>query len=336
MNKLMHHVFRLGCALLMLALAGPVFAEDAASATLTPLPLPEASATPLPETFQTPMPSLPPYPPLIGERVVVWRVIPPAIDTSALLEEAFGAEAQGIQKEEQDYGSICWNLSEEGLPLCSLRHRRGAEGIQMDFEIVRRSDWDGERVYLYNLDEWNAIPEESGFDAPQAAETTEEGIALLSRLGLYTGSTAAAPISYSTLGRMEGTAKCRKTVFAETLEGLPLRWSAAALRGAEEVRDVVISRCYVQIAFSDEDGLLMADGSWCGFEPLERASAILSPEEAAARFRQVLPSDEGNTLPVETCWFLSLNHSLEATATLAYRMGNSYLSAAEGVWLQTE
>ena len=38
---------------------------------------------------------------------------------------------------------------------------------------------------------------------------------------------------------------------------------------------------------------------------------------------------------LEACWFLSVNGQ-EATATLAWRVGNSYLSAVDGTWLQME
>ena len=63
---------------------------------------------------------------------------------------------------------------------------------------------------------------------------------------------------------------------------------------------------------------------------------VLSPEDALARFRQagLISTADGLSAP-EACWFLSVNGQ-EATATLAWRVGNSYLSAVDGTWLQTE
>ena len=160
---------------------------------------------------------------------------------------------------------------------------------------------------------------------------------LLARLGLVTDSVTPEPVSFTTLGRMEGTAKCRKVVFVQTLEGLPVRWSAGLLRDDGPTRPaILIDPCYVTVTYSDEDGLLMLEGSWCGFEPLTRASEVLRAEDALPLFRQagLIGTADGPSEP-EACWFLSINGQ-EATATLAWRVGNSYLSAVDGTWLQTE
>ena len=191
--------------------------------------------------------------------------------------------------------------------------------------------------YYYNLDTWNAIPEESGFGAPRAAETLAEGQSLLVRLGLATENVAPMPVSFSTLGRMEGTTPCRKAVYALTLEGLPVRWSAELLRDDGPTRPaILIDPCYVTVVYSDEDGLLMLEGNWCSFEPLTRASEVLRAEDALPLFRQAgLVNTDDDSSALEECWFLSVNGQ-EATATLAWRVGNSYLSAVDGTWLQTE
>ena len=145
------------------------------------------------------------------------------------------------------------------------------------------------------------------------------------------------PVSFSTLGRMEGTTPCRKAVYALTLEGLPVRWSAELLRDDGPTRPaILIDPCYVTVVYSDEDGLLMLEGNWCSFEPLTRASEVLRAEDALPLFRQAgLVNTDDDSSALEECWFLSVNGQ-EATATLAWRVGNSYLSAVDETWLQTE
>lgn len=80
----------------------------------------------------------------------------------------------------------------------------------------------------------------------------------------------------------------------------------------------------------------MLDGNWCCFEPLTRGSEVLRAEDALPLFRQagLVSTDDISTAP-EACWLLSVSGQ-EATATLAWRVGNSYLSAVDGTWLQTE
>ena len=270
-------------------------------------------------------------------RIVVWRVTAPVINAEALQTETFGADLSAVREEERDYDSLFWSLTGEGIPFCGISHNRGTENMQAWFNIYRHADAGEERTYYYNLDEWNAIPAESGFDAPRAAETLAEGQSLLKRLGLESDTVAPEPVSFTALGRMEGTTPCRKAVYALTLEGLPVRWSAEILRDDGPTRPaILIDPCYVTVVYSDEDGLLMLEGSWCGFEPLTRSAEVLSPEDALTRFRQagLISTADGLSAP-EACWFLSVNGQ-EATATLAWRVGNSYLSAVDGTWLQTE
>ena len=57
----------------------------------------------------------------------------------------------------------------------------------------------------------------------------------------------------------------------------------------------------------------------------------ISAEEAAARFAEAGLKDK----QPEACWFLSGNGK-EATATLAWRVEHTFLSAVDGIWLQTQ
>ena len=270
-------------------------------------------------------------------RIVVWRVTAPVINTEVLQTEAFGPDLSAVREERRDHDSLFWSLTGEGIPFCGISHSRGTENMQAWFNIYRHADAGEERTYYYNLDEWNAIPAESGFGAPRAAETLAEGRSLLERLGLVSDTVAPEPVSFTTMGRMEGTTRCRKAMYALTLEGLPVRWSAEILRDDGPSRPaILIDPCYVTVTYSDEDGLLMLEGNWCGFEPLTRSSQVLSPEDALTRFRQagLISTADGLSAP-EACWVLSVNGQ-EATATLAWRVGNSYLSAVDETWLQTE
>ena len=270
-------------------------------------------------------------------RIVVWRVTAPVINTEVLQTEAFGPDLSAVREERRDHDSLFWSLTGEGIPFCGISHSRGTENMQAWFNIYRHADAGEERTYYYNLDVWNAIPAESGFDAPRAAETLAEGQSLLKRLGLESDTVAPELVSFTALGRMEGTTPCRKAVYALMLEGLPVRWSAEILRDDGPSRPaILIDPCYVTVIVSDEDGLLTLEGSWCGFEPLTRSPEVLSPEDALTRFRQagLVYVDDSSAAP-EACWFLSIS-GREATATLAWRIGNSFLSAVDGTWLQTE
>lgn len=269
-------------------------------------------------------------------RTVVWRVTAPVINTETLQTETFGADLSAVQIEQRSNDAVLWSLGTDGLPFCGINYNLGAESIQARLNIIRHDD-EGERNYYYNLDNWNILPEESGFDAPRAAETLSEGRNLLERLGLVSGAIVPAPVSFCTLGRMEGTTPCRKAVYMPTLEGLPVRWAAESLRFEDgNQTKPIIDPCYVTIVYSDEDGLLMLEGTWCSFEPLTQAPEILRAEDALPMFRQAgLVNVSDNPTVLEECWFLSVSGQ-EATATLAWRVGNSYLSAVNGTWLQTE
>ena len=269
-----------------------------------------------------------------NERIVVWKVIDPEIDVETLLDETFDRQASNtipeISEEQREYSSRFWQLKGvNGGPFCGISHGNKTVGIQSWIDIYRRADRGGKYDYHYNLDVWNSIPEESGFSADRATETCDQAADLLRRLGLYGELYEPKPVSFTTLGSMEGATKCRKIVFEEILDGLPVRWSAEALyfedNGAQAYRN------YAEVIYSDEEGLLMMEAYWCAFEPAIRTDTILSPEAAVERFASV--GIKG--ISPESCWFLSSNGN-EATATLAYRVGNYYLNAIDGSWLQTE
>lgn len=293
----------------------------------------EAVPTPMATVLPTPLPTMEP-----GEEArytTVWKITAPEISTEVLLAEAFGTDSPEARCEERKYSSFFWQLYEDGLPFCGVGHRLGTEEIQTEFDIYRYEDAGEERVYFYDLDEYNILPAESGFGAPRAAETGLQAAELAGRLGLVTGSITAVPVSFNTLGNMEGTTPCRKVILEERLEGLPVRWSETALRNDDMDSPAMLVRpCYVEAVYSDEDGLLKLEGSWCAFEPLHHASGILSPEEALRFFRKAgLAEDEAAASVPEACWFLSADEN-GATATLSYRLGNNYLNAEDGSWLQ--
>ena len=76
--------------------------------------------------------------------------------------------------------------------------------------------------------------------------------------------------------------------------------------------------------------LLSADANWCAFEPLAKADTLLSDAEIAAVFTAAGYQDP----KPEACWVLHIDGN-SATATLARRVENSYVSAVDGSWLQT-
>ena len=280
-------------------------------------------------------------------RTVVWRVTAPPLDGNVLQKLTFHTEGQDASSEEAPYispfgradrnGAMFWHREAEQDIFCAYDYAKapkGMENAQIHFEIVRHQDSSDERIYAYNYDMWNAVPEKSGFSADHATDTVEAATGLLQELSLLNENTGVMPVSFSTMGRMEGTTPCRKVIIGETLEGLPIRLSAELLSGTGAPSAANrIEPCYVQAVFSDEDGLINLEGSWCAFSPFESASRILSAEEAQTRF-----SAAGLATPETTqeiCWFLASN-AQDVTATLAWRMGNSYLSAVDGTWLQTE
>ena len=280
-------------------------------------------------------------------RTVVWRVTAPALDGNVLQNLTFHGEGQGASSgkapyispfgREDRHGVMYWRQEADQTIFCAYDYAKapkGMENAQIHFEIVRHQDSGAERIYAYNYDMWNAVPEQSGFSASGAMDTVEAATGLLQELSLLNVNTGVMPVSFSTMGRMEGTTPCRKVIISETLEGLPIRLSAELLSDSVPVSAAGrIEPCYVQAVFSDEDGLINLEGSWCAFAPLENASRILSAEEALTRFASVgLATSE--TTP-EICWFLA-SSAQDVTATLAWRVGNSYLSAVDGTWLQTE
>ena len=279
-------------------------------------------------------------------RTVVWRVTAPALDGNVLQNLTFRGEGQGASSgkapyispfgREDRHGVMYWRQEADQTIFCAYDYAnspKNGEHAQIHFEIVRHQDSGSERIYAYN-DNMNAMPEKSGLGAELAGETAKTAADLLQRLSLLNANTGVMPVSFSAMGRTKGTSPCRKVIIGETLEGLPIRLSAALLLGSVPASAADrLEPCYVQAVFSDEDGLVNLEGSWCAFEPMENTLRTLSAEEAAAHFEDTGLTAPG-TMP-EACWFLSASGQ-EATATLAWRVGNSYLSAVDGTWLQTE
>jgi hypothetical protein len=320
MNNAKKRILCAGFAILLIILCSVASATEA-----DPTPIPLIQPTPLPPSFAG------------GEvhYTTVWKIVSPGINTDALLLETFGSADPEPQSEERENHSLFWPADAKGVPFCSIGHRLGAEEIQTEFDIYRHSDSGEERVYYYKLDVYNVLPELSGFSADRASETCNQAVELVTRLGLVQGSVTAVPVSFSTLGNMEGTTPCRKVILEERLEGLPIRWSEEVLLSENmDNPGLLLNPCYAEVVYSDEDGLLTLEGSWCAFEPMERTSSILSPEEAILLFRKArLIDNDSPASALERCYFLSANGK-DATATLSYRFGNNYLNAVDGAWLQ--
>lgn len=267
-----------------------------------------------------------------GNRVVTWKVTAAEIDVDALLRLTYTTQDGTLlpseeSKEDTGPNSRYWTLKgqEDGTPYCSLHTRTNqSTTIQSEFWIYRQTD-DSPYAYAYTLDSWNSVPKESGFSAARADDTLRAGMAALEQLGLN----GAKAVFFTTLGRMTGTTKCRKVYFEETLEGLPVRWSSESLYDSRSGR-MAANKCHAELVFSDEEGMVKASGFWSAFEPLTRADRILSDEEIAAVFTAAGFRDP----QPEACWFLHLDGE-NATATLARRVENSYVSAVDGSWLQT-
>lgn len=275
-----------------------------------------------------------------GGRTVVWRVTEAEFDVDALLSltytQADGTAAQYRERKDTDGGVISryWEAKDPDASLfCSVGPSPyKLSGIQNGVGILR-SPANSPYSYLYTLDDWNTIPEESGFTAPRADETVQAALDIAARLGLNGEKWQAKPVFFSTLGRIAGTTKSRKVLLEETLEGLPVRWSTVSLddnRPDNGKAPPRANKCSVEIVFSDEEGLLNLDGNWCAFEPLAASAELLSDEAVAAVFTAA-----GFTDPKpEACWFLHIDGTA-ATATLAWRLEDNYLDAVNGSWLQT-
>lgn len=255
----------------------------------------------------------------------VYTVEEAEIRVDALLEMTFDGNVE-IEESRRNQNILFWNLKDStSYPFCQIGALYGqSPGIQNSFSIARHWDTGEEHIYHYNLDSWNTIAEKSGFSAPRAEETIQEGLRLMGKLEL----SGAQPLFFSTLGRMEGTTESRKVVFRQTLNGLPLHWCYQAF-SIELEKTPFAEGCYAEWIFSDEDGLLHAQGSWCKFSPESYVQEIITQEEAAMLFEA---AGFKNSAP-EACYFLSFREN-GAIATLAWRNENSYLSALDGSWLQ--
>ena len=273
-------------------------------------------------------------------RTVTWRVTEAKIDTDALVSLTFtmadGKAAPHKERKDTDGGVVSryWDAKDPDADLfCFVGPSPyKLSGIQNSFYVVR-SLAGSPFSYLYTLDDWNTIPQESGFAAPRAEETVQAALDIAAGLGLNGEHWQAKPVFFSTLGRMAGTTKSRKVLLEETLEGLPVRWSTVSLddnRPDNGKAPPRANKCAVELVFSDEEGLLKLDGSWCAFEPLAKSAELLSDEAAAAVFAAA-----GFTDPKpEACWFLHIDGKT-ATATLAWRLEVNYVDAVSGSWLQT-
>ena len=175
------------------------------------------------------------------------------------------------------------------------------------------------------MDDYNTIPAESGFDAPKADATVNQALALLSRLGV----TDVEPVYFSALGSMQGSAKCYKVVLRQTLNGLPVHWGQGVIKAKDDIEFNIVDGCEAVLVYSDRDGLLNANGRFCDFKPIGPKTGTVSQADADAKFaeRNLTASTP------EQCYYLSIDGAY-ATATLAWRVANTYLNAVTGEWLQ--
>ena len=218
---------------------------------------------------------------------------------------------------------LCISRFCRDLPLTRFTGSAGTNRIRIDW--VDSDD----PVYLYG-NSLNILPEESGFDAPHSEESVKAATEVLDQLGLNGKRWKAEPLFFASYGRFDGCKASRKVVFEETLDGLPLRWSEASLCSGRDLSGFSARRYDIEIVFSDENLLMTVNGNWCDFEPLTRSDSLLSEEEIASVFGAA-----GKFAPhPEKCWFLHPEGS-EVIATLAWRVGNGYVNAADGSWLQT-
>ena len=224
---------------------------------------------------------------------------------------------------------LCMSRFCRNLPVvCSVRPSSDSPaGIQSRLSLAWVFQDNPEYQYNNGL---NIIPEESGFDSPFADQTVKAATEVLEQLSLNSGCWKAKPLYFASFGRFQGSGKSRKVVFEEMLDGLPVRWASTSLQHGKGSSGFSVSKCGVEVVFSEEMLLLSVEGSWCSFEPLAAAESLLPEDEIITVFAE---AGKTNQVP-EKCWFLHLNGN-EATATLAWRIGNSYVNAMDGSWLQT-
>ncbi len=242
--------------------------------------------------------------PADGEQVTEWKVA-------------------GWECDSRNISMLCMSRFCRDLPVLRLSEPAGQNYIRIDW--VESDD----PVYCYG-NSLNILPEESGFDAPRSEESIKAATEVLDRLGLNGEHWKAEPLFFASYGRFTGCKTSRKVVFEETLDSLPLRWSEASLYNGRNLSGFSAARYDIEIVFSDENLLLTVNGNWCSFEPLARSGSLLSGEEIAAVFEA---AGQSGPRP-EKCWFLHPEGS-EVIATLAWRVGNGYVNAADGSWLQT-
>ncbi len=255
-----------------------------------------------------------------------YRVTERTFPEDVLCDICFSGFDGQVEEQKRSDSRRGWLLKgSSGLPFCAagpLSDR--AAGIQGSFHIYRVNDA-GERYYWYNFNSWNTIASESGFDAPKAKVTVDQAKVLLERLGV----TDVEPVFFSAMGSMAGATKCYKAVLRQTLNGLPVYWGQSVMVTIDDVEFNVAEGCGATVIYSDEDGLLTAEGSFCDFKPIGPKTGTVTQAEAAAKFAE---RNLTASAP-EQCYLLNLNAEL-ATATLAWRVANTYLSAVTGEWLQ--
>ena len=251
----------------------------------------------------------------------------PKLNEEGIMQAAFGDRTEEIIRQETGYGTLWMLKGEEGLPFARLGwYNDASKDFETEFMIYRRDvDANGLTYYL-DGSEWNAIPEESGWSAPQAKEMATQARAFLSDLGLINGPADAEPLYFSAMGRMEGTAKCYQIVFRETLNGLPIHWANKLLAEDQEMDPGIMTECCAKVVYSEEGDLLRAEGVWTAFLPAPiQAKEGISTEEARVR----LAADQDP----ENCYYLSMD-GFEVSAVLAWRDKNSYIKVSDGSWLQ--
>ncbi|MBQ8136326.1 MAG: hypothetical protein IJ174_02740, partial [Clostridia bacterium] len=123
-----------------------------------------------------------------AECTVVWCVTAARLDAAALHQAAFdqtNGDPVICERVRNDGSLFWWPEGVTGAPFCSVGSYPEASGVQNEFDIVRHDDM--EHTYLYRLDSWNTIWEESGENMPQKKEVLEKATELLWGIGLGGG-----------------------------------------------------------------------------------------------------------------------------------------------------